>query len=105
MMILMKRCLTLCLALSLLLSLLVPVRAEGTQTKRTLTAEDLTLTCVKAYDGNDVAQPEIRIANLGEDQVFVQYEQARYDNPYVGTQKTVAVTGPVSYTHLRAHET
>ena len=42
MMILMKRCLTLCLALSLLLSLLVPVRAEGTQTKRTLTAEDLT---------------------------------------------------------------
>ena len=93
MMILMKRCLTLCLALSLLLSLLVPVRAEGTQTKRTLTAGDLTLTCVKAYDGNDVAQPEIRIANLGEDQVFVQYEQARYDNPYVGTQKTVAVTG------------
>ena len=93
MMILMKRCLTLCLALSLLLSLLVPVRAEGTQTKRTLTAEDLTLTCVKVYDDNDVAQPEIRIANLGEDQVFVQYEQARYDNPYVGTQKTVAVTG------------
>ena len=93
MMILMKRCLTLCLALSLLLSLLVPVRAEGTQTKRTLTAEDLTLTCVKAYDGNDVAQPEIRIANLGEDQVFVQYSEASYDNKYVGANKTVTVTG------------
>lgn len=93
MMILMKRCLTLCLALSLLLSLLVSVRAEEAQISRVLTAQDLTLICIKSYDGTTEAQPEIQIADLGGDQVSVQYSQATYDNKYVGANKTVTVTG------------
>ncbi len=92
-MILMKRCLALTLAISLLLSLTIPVWALETPDEKTLTAEDLTLTCVKVYDGTTDAQPEIQIAGLGGDDVSVAYERAFYDDPYVGTQKKVTVTG------------
>lgn len=93
MMILMKRCLTLSLALSLLLSLLVPIRAAETQSTRILTDQDLTVTCTKRYDGTTEANPEIQIRGAGEDDVVVQYERAFYDDRYVGTDKTVTVTG------------
>lgn len=49
--------------------------------------------CVKIYDRTKTAQPDIKAAVLGGDQVNVSYTSAAYNDQYAGTDKTVTARG------------
>ena len=47
----------------------------------------------KGYDGTVIAEPELKAVVLGDDDVDVTYQEATFEDPYVGAQKTVTVKG------------
>ena len=49
--------------------------------------------CVKTYDRTKTAQPDIKAAVLGRDQVNVSYTSAAYDDQFAGAGKTVTAQG------------
>ena len=61
---------------------------------RKVLKEELTLVkCVKPYDGNVKAQPEISVEVLPGDVVEVTYTKAEFQDQYAGANKKVTVSG------------
>ena len=83
---------------------------DQASTTADVTTKSLTATASaanKVYDGNTTATTTLTFSGLIGSETLGQTVGSTFNNKNVGTGKTVTVNSitPVSYTHLRAHET